>query len=206
MKSTLTYKLPNDTISDLIVSKTINSKTSNDTLLRKITIQGHPYNLDFISNVKLLILSALITLWQPMLLIMLLILTDTILAYMVVKKSQLNPKKSLRLTWNSSTFRIKTLSKLIGYFMILLCGYFISQYVDKKHTDLIVMAIFSVMGYAEIKSIDEKCMKLWGISFLQNILNLPDIIAGKRNKISKILKNTHKTYNKQSNNKIIKNK
>ncbi len=199
MKPTLTKIKPisNDTLPNTIVSKTINNK---------INIQEQSHHLDFILNMKLLILSALVTLWQPMLLILLLIVTDTVLAYLVVKKSQLNPKKTSRLTWNSSTFRIKTLSKLIGYFMIVLCGYFISQYVDKKHTEFIVMSIFGVIGYAEIKSIDEKSMKLWGVSFLQNILNLPDIIAGKRNKISKILTSNQKQVNKQSINKTTKNK
>jgi uncharacterized membrane protein len=141
---------------------------------------------------KLLILSAFLTLWQPILVIFLLILTDTVLAYMVVKKTHLNIRKSTHLKWNSTTFRIKTISKLIGYFLILLCGYAISQYIDKKNTELIVMSIFAIIAYAEIKSIDEKTIKLWGVSFLQNILKLPELLAGKRNIVTKTNKKTTK--------------
>jgi uncharacterized membrane protein len=180
MKTTLSNIKP-------VIKNTIDSSLTSKS---KISIQ-YP-NFDFVTNMKLLILSAFLTLWQPMLVIFLLILTDTVLAYMVVKKSHLNIRKSTHLKWNSTTFRIKTISKLIGYFLILLCGYAMSQYIDKNNTELIVMSIFTIIAYGEIKSIDEKSVKLWNISFLQNILNLPEYLAGKRKLVTKTNKKTTK--------------
>lgn len=138
---------------------------------------------------------SLLTFFAPaagiLLVVLSFVFTDTILAYIRVKKQQ---SKGLKVEWTSRNFIRGFVPKMLGYTILVLLFFMLDKFllnefvkyvvsIELLSTKLIALGLI----YGELTSIDENSKIIWGkgiIKRLMDVFNFGKRIKGKLSEIN----------------------
>lgn len=150
--------------------------------------------MNTIKQTLLATLFSLLSFFMPaagiLLVVLSFVLTDTILAYLRVKKQQ---SKGIDIKWTSRNFIRGFMPKMLGYTILILLFFMLDKFllnefvkyvvsIELLSTKLIALGLI----YGELQSIDENSKVIWGKGIIKRLMELFNFGNKIKNKLSEV--------------------
>jgi len=152
--------------------------------------------MNTIKETLLATLFSLLTFFAPaagiLLVVLSFVFTDTILAYIRVKKQQ---SKGLKIEWTSRNFIRGFIPKMLGYTILVLLFFMLDKFLLNEFVKYVVsIELLSTklvslgLIYGELQSIDENSKVIWGKGIIKRLMDVFNFGNKIKNKLSEVNK------------------